>query len=83
MDTIRKIACWLAIVVVTLVKLPISIMAGLFGLAEAGLLRVNLDLAELLDCDLWTETVCEVMDWNIQKAYSLAESYEYLKEELE
>ena len=79
---IKKIGMVLATIVITIIRLPISLIAALFVGADSVLIKLVARLANGIGAEWWRETLYEAQDININMGNFFAQYFVDLQEDL-
>lgn len=79
---IKKIAAVLATVLITIVRFPLTWILALFNLIDHNLVKLDVKLAKVIDCDWYREALYWAMDVNVRGFKYISEYFEELQEDL-
>lgn len=82
MDIIKKIAIVIAMVLNTIVRIPVTIIAAVFGKLDMLQIWILVWLTKKLDCEWWTEAIRERQELNAGGMENIAEYFYDLAEDL-
>lgn len=82
MDIIKKIAIVIAMVLNTIVRIPVTIIAAVLAKLDMFQIRVFVWLTKKLDCDVWTDVIRERQELNAEGMENIAKYFYDLAEDL-